>query len=133
MKTKRIRSREVAMEILYQMQFRPSEQYANILLQYVEEELDQEYLSTVLDFVSKNSEEYDRKIAEHLVEWKLERLSRLERSILRLALAEIYGVPEIDFRVTVAEAVELAKRYCDEKSGRFINGLLRNFEHEKPA
>lgn len=132
MKAKRVRSREVAMEVIYQMQFRPEEPYHDILAHY-QEELDRDYLAGVLDAVTDEAAEYDRRIAAHLVEWKLERLSRLEITIMRLALAEIYRFPDIDFRVSVSEAVRLAKCYCDEKSARFINGLLRNFEHEKPV
>ncbi|NEO00992.1 MAG: transcription antitermination factor NusB, partial [Moorea sp. SIO3I7] len=56
--------------------------------------------------------------------WQLKRLPRIDRDILRMAVAEIsfLGIPD---RVAINEAVELAKRYSDEEGHRFINGVLR--------
>ncbi|MEM9157389.1 MAG: transcription antitermination factor NusB, partial [Cyanobacteria bacterium P01_F01_bin.33] len=60
-----------------------------------------------------------------LVNWKLNRLGRIERDILRVAVAEIHVLNSVPQRVAINEAIELAKKYGDEESASFINGVLR--------
>ncbi len=66
----------------------------------------------------------DRLIEEKALNWKLERLSRVDRCLLRLGIFELLYRPETPRAVVINEAVELAKVYGDEKSGGFINGVL---------
>ncbi|MFB2937176.1 transcription antitermination factor NusB [Aerosakkonemataceae cyanobacterium BLCC-F154] len=69
-------------------------------------------------------EEVDRLLSEAMVDWQLNRLARIDRDILRIAVCEMLflGIPE---RIAINEAVELAKRYSGEDGYRFINGVLR--------
>lgn len=69
-------------------------------------------------------EEVDRLLSSAMVDWQLNRLARIDRDILRIAVCEILylGIPE---RIAINEAVELAKRYSGEDGYRFINGVLR--------
>lgn len=62
-----------------------------------------------------------RKLSHH---WKLYRMNRVDRSILRMAIAEMTSFPEIPGRVTLDEAVDLGKKYGTENSAAFINGIL---------
>ncbi len=66
----------------------------------------------------------DERIACHAANWELKRMAALDRNILRLAVAELSFFSEVPFKVVIDEAVELAKTYGTEDSGRFVNGIL---------
>jgi N utilization substance protein B len=68
----------------------------------------------------------DAEIVKYAQDWKLERMANTDRNILRMAIYEIKFIQEIPPGVTINEAVELAKRYGDEESGKFVNGILGN-------
>lgn len=82
------------------------------------------YTLEILKAVSRRQLEIDQMLNQSLKDWQLKRLPRIDRDILRMAVAEIafLGIPD---RVAINEAVELAKRYSDEEGHRFINGVLR--------
>ncbi|NEO12736.1 MULTISPECIES: transcription antitermination factor NusB [unclassified Moorena] len=82
------------------------------------------YTLEILKAVSRRQLEIDQMLNQALKDWQLKRLPRIDRDILRMAVAEIsfLGIPD---RVAINEAVELAKRYSDEEGHRFINGVLR--------
>jgi N utilization substance protein B len=78
--------------------------------------------------------EIDVKIREVSRHWRLERMARVDRNILRLATFELLHLPGVPRKVTLNEAIELAKRFGDENSPAFINGVLDRIatELEKP-
>lgn len=82
------------------------------------------YALEIIRTINRRQVEIDETLTQALQDWQLNRLARIDRDILRIAVAEIsfLGVPE---RVSINEAVELAKRYSDEEGHRFINGVLR--------
>ncbi|MEG5064058.1 transcription antitermination factor NusB [Microcoleus sp. B3-A4] len=82
------------------------------------------YALQILTKVSANRVQIDELLSEALVDWQIERLARIDRDIMRIAIAEILylGLPE---QVSVNEAVQLAKRYSGDDGHRFINGVLR--------
>jgi transcription antitermination protein NusB len=82
------------------------------------------YALQILTKVSANRVQIDELLKESLVDWQIERLPRIDRDIMRIAIAEILylGLPE---QVGVNEAVQLAKRYSGDEGHRFINGVLR--------
>ena len=82
------------------------------------------YALEIIRTINRRQVEIDEALTQALQDWQLNRLARIDRDILRIAVAEIsfLGVPE---RVSINEAVELAKRYSDEEGHRFINGVLR--------
>lgn len=128
----RRKSREAAMRILYQMPINETE-CDEVIKNYIDNieadvsEIDIEYVNKVVKGVLENVEELDSKIESKLVNWKLNRISKTNLSILRLGLYEMIYENEIPERVSVNEAVELAKKYSEEKSPKFINGILGNF------
>lgn len=83
-----------------------------------------EYALELIGTVYRRRQEIDEKIESALVDWQFNRLSRVDRDILRIAVAEIAFL-DVPARVAINEAVELAKRYSDEEGYRFINGVLR--------
>ncbi|MCA1992923.1 MAG: transcription antitermination factor NusB [Coleofasciculus sp. S288] len=82
------------------------------------------YAIEILTTINRRQSEIDETLTSSLEDWQLNRLPRIDRDILRIAVAEIafLGLPD---RVGINEAVELAKRYSDEAGHRFINGVLR--------
>ncbi|WP_201278097.1 transcription antitermination factor NusB [Scytonema millei] len=84
------------------------------------------YALTLINTVNQNRAEIDEILEQALVDWQLNRLARIDRDILRIAVAEIEFLGFQD-RVSVAidEAVELAKRYSGDEGYKFINGVLR--------
>ncbi len=82
------------------------------------------YALEILKTINRRKEEIDASLTNALQDWQLNRLPRIDRDILRIAVTEMsfLGIPD---RVAINEAVELAKRYSDEEGHRFINGVLR--------
>ena len=83
-----------------------------------------DFAHAVVEGYAQHAEEIDaliRKVSEH---WRLERMPRVDRNILRLATFELMYMPDVPRRVTLNEAVELAKRYGAEGSAGFVNGVL---------
>lgn len=74
----------------------------------------------------KNTKEIDAVLAKFAEGWTVERMGSTDRNILRLALYELVYRDDVPVGVTVNEAVELAKHYGDDDSGRFVNGILGN-------
>lgn len=72
----------------------------------------------------------DARIREVSRHWRLERMARVDRNILRLATYELMHMKDVPRKVTLNEAVELAKRYGDENSPAFINGVLDRIASE---
>jgi N utilization substance protein B len=77
-------------------------------------------ISGVLD----NKEALDLVIANYSRNWRLERIARIELTILRLALYEMFYRFDVPVKVAINEAIELSKRFGDSKSGGFVNGIL---------
>jgi len=70
------------------------------------------------------SEEADRLIADHVKNWDLTRIALIDRLLLRMAICELLAFEDIPPKVSINEAIELAKKYSTEKSGQFVNGVL---------
>jgi N utilization substance protein B len=127
----RRKSREVAMKLLFEMSIN-KEDYKDILENFKEhtdielEDVDMEYVSRVIKGVQENIKSIDDKIEQNLINWKLYRLSKIDLAILRICTYEITYESDIPSKVSVNEGIELAKKYSDEKSFQFINGVLGN-------
>ena len=89
-----------------------------------------DYVKNVFFGSCENAAIIDAALEKHLMGWKKERISPVSMAILRLASYEIMYVEDIPARVSLNEAVELAKKYDDEKSYSFVNGVLNAFYKE---
>jgi len=130
MKSKRREARELAMKILFQVEVGrwPLEEVMETTAEAVPLLPDEwEYVREVVEGVMREQAALDRIIAERAVGWKLDRIANVDRNILRLALYEILHRPDIPSSVSVNEAVEMAKKYSTEDSGKFVNGILGSF------
>jgi len=72
----------------------------------------------------ENKEEYDKIISEHINNWEVNRLAIIDKLILRIAVNELLNFDSIPTKVTINEAIELAKNFSTRKSGKFVNGIL---------
>lgn len=82
------------------------------------------FAETLLGHVGRDRAGLDERIQSASKNWRLERMSRVDRNILRLAVAELVGSPEVPSKVVINEAVELAKTFGAEESPAFVNGIL---------
>ncbi len=83
-----------------------------------------EFALALLLKVVENVAFLDAAIAKHTENWEMERLAIIDKNILRLSLAELNFFPDIPRKVSIDEAIELAKIYGSSESGRFVNGVL---------
>jgi transcription antitermination protein NusB len=74
--------------------------------------------------VAEGTQQLDEKIAVFSQNWNIERVAMVDLCILRIAICEFTSFPDIPARVTINEAVELAKKYSTQQSSRFVNGIL---------
>ena len=132
----RKKSREKAMELLFSMSISketPEEIMGTFVDNYEEDitKIDLEYIKELLEGVELNKSEIDSLIEKNLNNWKLDRISKVNLTILRVGIFEIKFQEEVPDRVALNEALELGKRYSDEKSVAFINGVLDKVLNEK--
>ncbi|MCY1031508.1 transcription antitermination factor NusB [Corallococcus sp. BB11-1] len=82
------------------------------------------FAKELVDGVQAHREEIDALIERHSHNWRLDRMSRIDRNVLRLGIFELKHRPDIPRKVTINEAVELGKNFGTEESSAFVNGLL---------
>ncbi|MEW5895106.1 MAG: transcription antitermination factor NusB [Candidatus Omnitrophota bacterium] len=125
---KRTQAREFALIILYQKEvtrFEIQTVVDNFLQQ--EEKVDPEvrtFMERLVFGIHLNLEKIDEKISLYATNWQLKRMAVIDRNILRLGLYELLFADDIPPKVTINEAVELAKKYGDVESSKFVNGIL---------
>ncbi len=123
----RSRSREYALQMLYQVDIRHADcrQIAQEfwLDQEPGEEV-REFANTLFLGTTGRLAEIDPMIAKHADNWDLKRMAVIDRNILRLGVYELLHLDEVPPKVCINEAIELAKRFGDVESGKFINGIL---------
>lgn len=85
------------------------------------------YLDKVVSGVANRAEDLDAQIQKYAIGWDVNRISRLTRAIMQLAIFEILYVEDVPTGVAVSEAVRLAKKYDGDDTGAFVNGILGTF------
>jgi len=121
--------RENAFKLIYSLEIQNDENLEEQIELFFEsneikDEEAKKYVNDVIFGIEKNKNEILNEIEKNLKEeWKLNRISKMDLSILKLAIYEI-KYNEIPFKVAINEAVELAKKYGEDKSKNFVNGIL---------
>lgn len=121
--------RENAFKLIYSMEIQKEENLQEQIDLFFEsndikEEETKKYIEDVVFGIDKNKEQILENIEQNLKEdWKLSRISKMDLSILKLAIYEI-KYSEVPYKVAINEAVELAKKYGEDKSKNFVNGVL---------
>ncbi|QKY69296.1 transcription antitermination factor NusB [Lentibacillus sp. CBA3610] len=116
-------AREKAMQILFQLDMNDKHPEEAIEEQLESLEVDS-YLQSLVEGVAEYKSRIDNTIAEHLENWTIDRIASVEKTVLRIAVFELNYREDIPVNVSINEAVELAGLYGDEKSGKFVNGVL---------
>ena len=124
----RRQAREIALQMLYQADL-GSLKSDREPLHFWEENTDPEALVFARELVRGvrlNLEKIDTVISKNSQNWKISRMAAVDKNILRLAVYSFLYRPDIPVKVTINEAVEIAKRYGTSESGAFVNGILDN-------
>jgi N utilization substance protein B len=119
--------REIALQALYQIDLRGGASNDDLALffeAFAADDGARRFARELVDGVRARGAALDREIAAALEHWSIGRLSRIDHNILRLALYELLHLDDVPARVSIDEAIELAKTYGDRDSGRFVNGVL---------
>jgi len=102
------------------------------LKEYGEKIDDPTFARTLIATMKANQKRIDKLIHKHAPEWPLEKMDPVERVILTLGICELlYPGKDVPVNVAINEAIELAKTYGDDNSGKFINGVLNAVAHDK--
>ncbi|MBP7088101.1 MAG: transcription antitermination factor NusB [Candidatus Omnitrophica bacterium] len=123
----RSKAREVALCLLYQIEISKADFHQALqayLETYPQKQESIDFISLLLEGVIKNKEKIDFLIKKYVKNWGIERLAIIDRNILRMICFELLFLDEIPPKVSINEAIELAKRFGDIDSPRFVNGVL---------
>jgi len=127
---KRRRSREYALQILFQLELTGSaltEKVFPVFWENKEEDRPvKEFTRQIVENTLAHIHDIDKRIKEAADRWSLERMAVIDRSILRAATYELAYRSDIPTSVIINEALEIAKKYSTEESASFINGILDN-------
>lgn len=128
--------RETTFQLLYSIEIQKQEDIGKQIEFYleaneIEDEKAKKYIEDAVYGIEKNKEEIEEMIKKNLKsEWKMERVSKIDITILKLAIYEI-KFKEIPYKIAINEAVELAKKYGEEVSKNFVNGILASVVKEQ--
>jgi len=130
----RRRARELALQLLYQ------HEHTGADLEAMQTDFDEwtsaadgvrEFADFLLRGTLANLADLDEELERQTAHWRLERLAAVDRNILRLAMFELKHEPDTPPAVIIDEAIEIAKKFGAEESGRFVNGVLDGFVKRK--
>lgn len=126
---KRTLARECALQILYQLDITKDE-LPLVLSDYWTEigsgvdESAKEFANSLVSGTQENLAKIDAVISKYADNWQIKRMATVDRNILRLATYEMLFIKDIPPKVSINEAIELAKKYGDAESNKFVNGVL---------
>ena len=133
--TRRRQAREIAFRAAYQADVTgdPIDRCLEEILEDLEEAADpetKEFASSLVSTLALHQLEIDSVVSRIAKNWSLSRMAATDRSVIRLAAAELLYHAEVPVRVTLDEAIEIAKKYGMETSGAFVNGILDRLAHD---
>ena len=120
-------SRMVSMQTLYEYYFRDGADLEEILSRNVNEylnKIDADFIKNLVNGVKKNQDEIDKLISMSAPEWPLDQISLIDKTILSISIYELKFAKDVPPKVSINEAVELAKQFGSDNSSKFINGVL---------
>jgi transcription antitermination factor NusB len=128
----RRKARELALQILFQYDLTKGECNTDEFLKDKEIEEDIKEFAVILkNKVIEHLSEIDAIIKKKTKGWTLKRMAVVDRNVLRFAICEMLYFPDIPPKVTINEAIEIARKYGSEESGQFVNGILDSIYKEE--
>lgn len=127
---KRTEARQKALQALFQLdstELSVEEAIGHVLC---EEQKSNAFLEQLVRGTTENLEAIDAALEQKLEKWTLSRLPKIERTVLRLAIYELLYEADTPNKVVMNEAIELCKTFGDEKSSKFVNGVLSKFTEQ---
>ena len=127
-------ARESILGALYAYELTGEEKNKVLLDAFERNSFDEEtkiYISNLYDNILENKTWAENLISDNLDNWKLERVATLDQLIMRIAISEIYFNEDIPPKVSISEAIEIAKVYSTEDSSSFVNGVLDSIYKRK--
>lgn len=129
----RTTARETAMKLLFEAEFNTEPQDTMQMLEPLDlSERDKVFMAQIKSGVQEHMEKIDDALAKYVVGWQPERLAKVDRSILRLAVYELLFT-DVPPSVVVNEAVNMAGIFSSDESTAFVNGILGNFVRDYPS
>lgn len=134
---KRSIAREYALQILYEIDITQQKE-EEVLKDFWENQLEEvdplikEFTNFLVKGVMGNIKEIDEKISSYSQNWNLKRMAVVDRNILRLGSFELLFCNDIPPKVSINEAVELAKRFSGQEAAKFVNGILDKIKQDNP-
>jgi len=131
---KRREGREAAIQFLFQHDLNPGEKPTLQDFWHLRTATKkiQEFSSELIDGILANQPAIDAHIKKYVANYDLDRIAAVDRNILRVAIYEMLFCRDIPPVVSINEAIEIAKRFGSEESGRFVNGVLDRLRHDLP-
>ena len=128
-------ARVFAMQLLYAMEIAGAtagEVLPGVLASQPIADNQKKYGMNLVDLVQAHREELDEDIRSASVHWEIDRMAKIDRIVIRIAMVELLYVPDVPTKVAVSEAVQIATKFSTDNSGTFVNGLLAGFmqKHE---
>lgn len=126
MQSKRRNVRKKVLQVLYAYELTkdPVEKIKQDLLSGTQEKDGLEFANKLIDLTLAEREKYDKLITNTAENWELDRIALLDHIIIRMCLCEFYFFEDIPPKVSINEAIELAKLFSTRNSGKFVNGIL---------
>ena len=137
--SRRRKARELALQLLYQLDLRGGDDAAPHTAEFwaqhsAADDATREYATALVNGAKAHRTKIDEVISQSAEHWDIERMSVVDRNILRLAVFELGWEREVPPKVAINEAIEIAKKFGTRESGRFINGVLDRVHRElRPA
>lgn len=130
----RRQSRICALQLLFQWDIHRSTEHwlADYWTQHPAASDVREFAEQIVEGVMARHDEIDALIAKLAANWKITRMPIVDRNILRMGLYELLWLPDVPAKVTVNEAIELAKQFADDETKRFVNGILDKVLKDDP-
>ncbi len=134
---KRTKAREIALQVLYTLDITgddPDKALDNFWAAQegkVEQPV-KEFAEKIVRGVARHRDTIDTQISSHAKNWELRRMPTIDRNILRLGVFELIYCQDIPVKVSINEAIDLAKKYSGTQAGKFVNGILDKIKDEKP-
>ena len=133
---KRSQARELAMQLLFSMEARNdfSPECKDAFLEFYPLENQKNYVNSVYGAFADHMEEVDAAIEANAEHWHKDRIAKVDLAVLRVAIAEMtFAEDPMPEGVAINEAVNIAKKFGSEESGRFVNGVLGNYSRSRTA